>query len=147
MNDNNKEKGISYQIFHSYTKEDRKSVEYLYDELSKAGYKPWMDTKDILPGEEWEISIKKAIKNSDFFLAFLSKKSVSKRGFLQKEIRYALNILEGMLDNDIYLIPVRLEECEIQEKLKALQWVNLYEVDGFDKLIKAIEIGIKRRQS
>jgi hypothetical protein len=56
------------QIFLSYAREDRKRVEKLYQELSKAGFKPWMDKRDILPGEKWELAIQKAIQRSDFFL-------------------------------------------------------------------------------
>ncbi len=147
MDDTIKDKRSSCQIFLSYTQADRKKVESLYDKLLKAGYKPWMDTNDILPGEKWGTSVKRAIKKSAFFLACLSINSVSKRGFLQKEIRYAKNIMEGMLDKDIYLIPVRLEECEVNENLKAIQWVNLYQKEGLDKLFEAIEEGIKRRKT
>ena len=120
----------SYQIFLSYTRKDK--VESLYNKLVEAGYKPWMDTKDILPGEKWEISLKGAIKNSAFFLACLSGNSVSKRGYVQKEIRYALDALDEMLDEDICLIPVRLEECEVHEK------VNYYRLKAV-----ALESGCK----
>lgn len=147
MDDTNKNEKGSYQIFLSYARADEEYVESLYNKLVKAGYKPWMDTKDLLPGERWEISIKRAMKKSAFFLACLSKNSVSKRGFLQKEIRYAMDVMEGMLDEDIYLIPVRLEECEVHENLEALEWVNLYEKDGLDKLFRAIEEDINRRKA
>jgi len=147
MDDTVMDEKCSYQIFLSYARADREYVESLYNKLDIAGYKPWMDTKNILPGEKWEISIKRAIKNSAFFLACLSTNSVSKRGYVQKEIRYGLNALDEMLDEDIYLIPVRLEECEVHENLKVVEWVNMYEKDGMDKLLRAIEEGIVRRQA
>jgi isopentenyl diphosphate isomerase/L-lactate dehydrogenase-like FMN-dependent dehydrogenase len=61
MDGTNKDKRNSYQIFLSYAREDREYVESLYDKLVNAGYKPWIDTKDILPGEKLEISIQRAI--------------------------------------------------------------------------------------
>ena len=140
-----KMKKIPHQIFLSYAREDKESAEVLYGKLLRAGHKPWMDTKDIIAGEKWEICIKNAIKNSDFFLVCLSGNSLNKRGFLQKEIRDALNIMDEMLDNDIYLIPVRFEDCSVQDKLNVFQWVNLYEKEGISKLNKAIEEGVNRR--
>jgi DNA-binding NarL/FixJ family response regulator len=133
------------QIFLSYAREDEEKVENLYQKLSDARFKPWMDTKDILPGERWKSSIQKAIRRSDFFLACLSANSVNKRGFLQKEIKDALDIWQEMLDSDIYLIPVRLEDCEVPESLCEFQWVDLLEEDGWTQLVKAIQVGMERR--
>ena len=92
------------QIFLSYAREDEEKVKNLYQELSDAGFRPWMDKKDILAGERWRSSLQTAIRRSDFFLACLSANSVNKRGFLQKEIKDALGIWQEKLDDDIYLI-------------------------------------------
>jgi hypothetical protein len=133
------------QIFLSYAREDKEEVESLCQKLCDAGFKPWMDTKDILPGEQWKSSIRKAIRHSDFFLACLSKKSVGKRGWIQREIREALDIWQEMLDSDIYLIPVRLEDCKAPDRLRDFQWVDLFEEDGWTRLVEAVEVGIERR--
>ena len=132
------------QIFLSYAREDKEKVENLYQKLSDAGFKPWMDKKDILPGEVWKSSIRRAIQCSDFFLACLSANSVSKRGFLQKEIKDALDIWQEKLEDDIYLIPVRLEDCRVLDSLRKFQWVNLFEEDGWTRLVKAIRVGMER---
>jgi len=133
------------QIFLSYAREDRGKVEKLYQKLSEAGFNPWMDKKNILPGEKWEVAIREAIRRSDFFLACLSANSVTKRGWIQKEIKDALDIWQAMLDSDIYLIPVRLEDCKAPESLRDFQWVDLFEEDGWTRLVEAIEIGMERR--
>ncbi len=134
------------QIFLSYAREDEERVGNLYQKLSDAGFKPWMDKKDILPGEQWKPCIAQAIQRSDFFLACLSASSVTKRGVLQKEIKQALDTWEGKLVSDIYLIPVRLEDCEVPEGLYDFQWVNLFEEDGWARLVKAIQAGMERRR-
>lgn len=132
------------QIFLSYAREDKLKVAALYQKLCDARYKPWMDIKDILPGERWRISIGNAIRTSNFFLACLSKNSVSKRGYLQKEINTALEIWQEKLEDDIYLIPVRLEECDIPDALADFQWVDLFQNDGWERLQKALRVGIER---
>ena len=133
------------QVFLAHAHEDKERVEDLYQELSDAGFKPWMDKKDILPGERWESCIQRAIQDSDFFLACLSANSVNKRGFFQREIREALRIWQEKLESDIYLIPARLEDCEVPEKLGGFQWVNLFEASGWTRLVKAIQVCIERR--
>jgi len=134
------------QIFLCYARRDRERVEALYQELSDAGFKPWMDTKNILPGEKWKVTIERAIRQSDFFLSCLSANSVNRRGFIQKEIRQALDIWQEMLDSDIYLIPVRIEKCKIPDSLLDFQCVDLFEDSGWTDLVRAIRVGMKRRQ-
>lgn len=131
-------------IFLSYAREDFEGVLELYNKLQAAGFKPWMDKKNILPGEKWEQSIWKAVRRSDFFLIFLSANSVNKRGFLQKEIREALNIWKEKLEDDIYLIPVRLDDSEIPTSLSEFEWVNMYEESGWESLLRSISAGMER---
>jgi hypothetical protein len=134
------------QIFLSYARKDEEKVENLYQKLSDAGFKPWMDKKDILPGEQWPSSIQRAIRDSDFFLVCLSTNSVKKRGWVQKEMKQALDHWQEKLEDDIYLIPVRLEDCEPPESLRAFQWVDLFEKDGWTQLQEAIRVGMERRK-
>ncbi len=133
------------KIFISYAREDKKVVEVLYSKLVTAGYEPFLDTRNILPGEEWEIRINKEIKEFIFFIIVLSTNSVNKRGYLQKEIRQALEMWSYMLDNDIYLIPVRIEECSVPDKLARFQWVDLFKSNGYEKLMASLESGLIRR--
>jgi uncharacterized protein (UPF0147 family) len=133
------------RIFLSYAREDKEQVESLYQRLSDAGLTPWMDTKDILPGEKWPSAIERAIQGADFFIACLSTRSFDKRGFIQKEIRRALDAWQEKLGEDIYLIPARLENCPVPEALQEFQWVNLFEEDSWEKLLRAIREGVKRQ--
>ena len=133
------------KIFLSYTRADTERVEALYERLSNAGFEPWMDKKNIIGGEQWKRSIQTAIRKSDFFLVCLSRHSFGKRGFLQREIRIALDVREELLDSDIYLIPVRLEECDVPDNLADINWIDLFEADGWPKLTKSFHEGVIRR--
>lgn len=136
-----------HSAFISYTRLDKVFVEQLYDRLKDAGFSPWMDTKNILPGEDWKRAITQAIRTSTFFLACLSKNSVRKRGVIQEKLNEALDIWKQKLHDDIYLIPVRLDECDVPESLKKFQWVDLFSEEGFEKLTQAITAGIKRLEN
>jgi hypothetical protein len=74
-------------VFISYAREDFDAARILYDDLRAAGLIPWLDKESLLPGQQWEIEIKKAIENSTYFLAVLSSNSVDKRGYVQKEFQ------------------------------------------------------------
>jgi len=133
------------QIFLSYARKDQVIVEELYDQLSAAGFKPWMDVRNLLPGEDWLRAIRKAIQASTFFLACLSTNSVERRGIIREEIRTALETWQRMLPGDIYLIPVRLEECHAPEDLAVFHWVDWFRPGGFERLVEAIHEGMRRR--
>ena len=69
-------------------------------------------------------------------LVCLSKESVAKRGFLQREIKDVLDVADEMPEGRAFVVPARLEECEVPERLRRWQWVNLYDPDGYDKLLR-----------
>ena len=134
------------RIFLSYTRADERPVKQLYAQLQAAGFAPWMDTEDLLPGQKFEYHIRKAIRASDLFLACLSANSVSRRGVIQREIGEALDILQEKLDEDIFVIPVRLEPCEVPERLREFHWANLYDPQGLPKLLQAIRTQMAQQQ-
>lgn len=128
-------------IFISYAREDFEIAERLYNDLSKSGLKPWMDNKDIIAGQNWKITIINAIKESSYFIALLSSNSVSKRGFVQKELKLALNILDEFPRNQIFIIPVRIDNSKPHDiTLHELQWVDLFPSyeNGFNEILRAI---------
>ncbi len=135
------------RIFLSYAREDFEKVEQLYRDLQALRFfKPWMDCHDILGGEDRELTIQKAIRSADFFVVCLSSDSVNKRGWVQRELKKAFDIWKEKLDSDIYLIPVRLDECQVPDNLAGFQWVDLFKADGQERLLQAIRVGLERRQ-
>jgi hypothetical protein len=110
--------GQENTVFISYAEEDSKSAKRLYDDLKRTNLTPWLDKESILLGQNWENEIGKAIKNSRYFIALLSANSVAKRGYVQKELKGALEEQDKFPESGIYLIPVRLDDCEMPyEKL------------------------------
>lgn len=126
------------KIFISYAREDEETAEKIYASLVNEGHSVWMDRKKLVPGQEWKMEIEKAIQASDIFLACLSNHSVDKVGFVQTELRRALEVADLMPEGKIYIIPIRLDECEVPFKLKNLQWVNYFEIGSGENLLRAI---------
>lgn len=134
------------RVFLSYTEPDRDAVKSLYRRLQMAGYLPWMDVFDIVGGEEWETAIRGAIGETDFFVVCLSSDSVGRRSFYNTEIGIALKILEEQPEGEIFLIPTRLDECNVPDRLKALNWIDLFDAEGHERLVRALNVGIDRRR-
>jgi hypothetical protein len=117
-------KGV--KLFVSYAREDEYAADFLYQRLAQAGFTPWMDKHSILPGERWDAATQSGLREADFFVACLSSTSVRKRGYLQREFKFALEKWRELLADDIYIIPIRLDDCEIPQELSAFQWIDLY---------------------
>ena len=130
----------SPRVFICYAREDLDMAQQLHDDLERAGVSPWIDQEDLLPGHKWELIIEQAIQSSSFVLVLLSQTSVSKRGFVHKEIRQAVSLLDEFPDSAIFIIPVRLEACQPPRQLEGLQWVDLFPdyQAGLTELLKVL---------
>ncbi|NJL60111.1 MAG: toll/interleukin-1 receptor domain-containing protein [Desulfobacteraceae bacterium] len=129
------------KVFISYAREDIETAGKLYHDLKQAGISPWMDKEDILIGENWKVAIRQAMKESSYFLALLSSNSLSKQGYVQKELKMALDILSEMPPSGIFLLPVRLDDCHpLDERLQDINWGDLFPSyeEGFQKILRVL---------
>jgi formylglycine-generating enzyme required for sulfatase activity len=135
------------RIFLCHASEDKPRVAELYHKLKAAGYHPWLDKEDLLPGQDWRREIEKIIRDRyNIVVVCLSCNSVTKRGVVQQEIKWALDVLDQTPEGTIYLIPARLEPCDVPDRLSQVHWVNLFEPDGFEKLKQALDFELGKRQ-
>ncbi len=124
------------RVFISYVEEDCRSALRLYDALLAEDFNPWLDKKRLLPGQNWTRAIERAIDLSHFVIFLFSRHSKHKRGGFQAEIRYALNRSRDVPLDDVYIVPVRLEDCD----LPAQVFDQLHRVDLFPDW----ETGVRR---
>jgi TIR domain len=130
------------KAFLSYAREDVVSARKLFNDLGKAGVSVWFDKVSLLPGQRWKSAIRRGIRDSRFFVALLSSNSVNKRGYVQKELKDALEVLDEYPESAIFLIPVRLEDCRpSDERLGEIHRVDLLPnwKEGVASILKAIE--------
>jgi hypothetical protein len=131
------------KVFLCHASGDKPAVERFYNTLVNDGIDAWLDKKNLIPGQNWQYEIPKAVKSSDVVIVFLSSLSVTKEGFVQKEIRIALDTADEKPEGTIFIIPARLENCEVPERLARFQWVDLFEEDGYERLYKALQLRAK----
>jgi hypothetical protein len=122
------------RIFLSYAREDEDKALNLCKKLEESGFTTWLDIVNLEPGDNWVESIRSAIHQSDFFVPLISRNTKDKRGYLQKELKLALDLLEERKKAGIKIVPVRLEESDVPEPLAQFHWLDIYQNEGFEKL-------------
>ena len=127
------------KVFLCHAHADREAVRTLYTRLTNDGVDAWLDKEKLLPGQDWELEIKKAVRAADVVVVCLSKQ-FNQRGFRQKEVRLALDTAMEMPEGEIFIIPARLEECDNLESLRKWHWVDLFEDDGYEILMRALRV-------
>lgn len=86
-----------------------------------------MDQFNLLGGQDFDAAIRTALRDCTHFVALVSRHSVSKRGYVQKELREAFRLLEEFPPGDVFVIPVRLDNSTPRdERLRRLHWIDLF---------------------
>jgi len=94
------------RVFLCHAKEDKPTVRDLYRQLTAEGWLDvWLDEMNLFPGQEWDIEIEKAVEQADVVIVCLSNKSVDKEGYVQKELRFVLNIADEKPEGTIFVVP------------------------------------------
>ncbi len=137
-------------VFLSYCHENRKDVELLRNELIVAGEKVWWD-RDMLPGADWKQEIYKAMRDAYAVVLCLSKESQQRnKSGIFPEADDAIEAYREYAPGSIYLIPVRLSDCEVPPiainatlRLDRLLWVDLFppgkRAEGVERVIQAVQ--------
>src|SRR6185503_1717247 len=122
------------KVFLCHSKDDKPKVRELYRRLVADGFDVWLDEEKLMPGQDWDLEIRKAVRESDVVIVCLSSGSTTKAGYVQKEIRFALDVADEQPEGAIFIIPAKLEECFVPDRLSKWQWIDLLNEIGYKKL-------------
>ena len=137
---------MTLKVFISYAKEDQKAAIIYYDLLLQEGVSPWLDVKKLLPGQNWEAEIEKAFSDSNLVILLLSQKSVTKRGFVQREANDAVERLRYKQPTDIYVIPLLLEPCEVPSQIaNRLQYIELSTPGAWEQVRASLNLAAEQQ--
>jgi hypothetical protein len=120
-------------VFLSYCRDNAAEVARLHDDLTKAGLTVWWD-QQIRPGADWKLEIRTAMKNSSAVVLCLSQEAQQRvTTGIYPEALDAITQYRMHRPGEVFLIPVRLNECEIPpielddlRYLDRLQFVDLF---------------------
>ena len=130
------------RVFLCHASQDKPIVRELYQRLKAEEWiDPWLDEEKLIGGQDFDFEINKATRDADAIIVCLSKTSVVKEGYVNKEIRRALDIAQEKGEGAIYVIPLRLDDCEPSfEQLRKLHWVDYFKPTASEKLIKSLRV-------
>jgi len=98
----------------------------------------WLDAENLQPGQDWRHEIRNAILKCDVVIVCLSKTFDKQQGYRHEELKIALDKANLLPDDDIFIIPVRLEACEMPEGLGHLHRVDLFKSGGYRRLLESL---------
>lgn len=133
------------RVFLCHASQDKPAVRDLYRRLKAEPWiDPWLDEERLLPGQDWNLEIEKAVESSDAVMVCVSNTSVAKEGYVQKELRQVLNIALEKLEGAVFILPVKLDDCPLPRQLKDKQALNYFPASqqdaAFDKLKTSLKI-------
>ncbi len=128
----------SQSIFLCYSKIDREVVREIYAKLKQNEFMPWLDEESLEPGQNWQSEIRECMRRAARVIVCLSKNSLACNGFVQREIKIALEVADEKPQSTVFIIPLRLENCELPEGLKHLHRVDYFDRNQFEKLLKSL---------
>lgn len=115
------------KVFICHSSQDKPVVRELYNRLLQEGWiDPWLDEKKLLPGQDWDLEIEKALEDSHAVIVCVSNKSATKEGYIQKELRFVLDIALTKPEEEIFVIPLRLEDCRPPRRLRVFHYVDYF---------------------
>jgi len=138
---------MTLKVFISYAKEDRAVALDYFDRLATEGASPWMDERKLLPGQRWEFEIDRALKEANVVALLMSAHSVNKRGFVQREALEALEQLRYKKHDDIYILPLVLEPCEVPPTITdKLQYIDMTSPKAWERVREALSLAAEQQQ-
>lgn len=135
------------KVFLCHASQDKPSVRDLYKRLcAESWINPWLDEEELLPGQDWNLEIEKAVESSNAVIVCISNVSVAKEGYVQKELRQVLNIALEKLEGSIFVIPVRLDDCPLPRQIRERQALDFFPEDRRDAAFKKLIASLKIRK-
>jgi hypothetical protein len=133
------------RVFLCHSSDDKPTVRELYQRLDSEGWMDvWLDEKKIYPGQDWNYEIEQAVEKADAILVCLTKNSVTKEGYIQKELRIILDFADYKPEGTLYVIPVRLEECEPPKRIRRWQYADyfpeIHRKIAYQRLLESLKI-------
>ena len=133
------------RVFLCHTTQDKPIIRQLSERLEAEGWiDPWVDEEKLVPGMDWNAEVEKAVSNSDAIIVCLSKHALPENKYIQRELKFVVDHALEKAHHPIFMIPIRLDDCEIPRHVQSWQYFDFSVYDGrrqaYNRLIKSLEI-------
>jgi DNA segregation ATPase FtsK/SpoIIIE, S-DNA-T family len=115
------------RVFLCHASQDKPIVRELYQRLALESWiDAWLDEERILLGQDWDLKIQKELDAADAVIVFISDVAMKKEGYVQKELRLIYDIALNKPEDVIFVIPLRLEDCQPPWRFRLWQWGDYF---------------------
>ena len=136
------------RVFLCHSPADKAAIRELYERLLKYSWiDPWLDEKKLLPGQDKNSEIKKAVQTANIVIVGLSKTSIAEEGNVQREYKYALDATLDKPGGTIFIIPLILEDLngvDVPKDLKPLHCEDYFpkkrRTTAFERLLQSLKV-------
>ncbi len=136
-------------VFICHASEDKETAMKIWERLKQEGLNPWIDKEGIRGGDQWDQLLEKQIRGVDYFLVVQSRAMADKakqKSYVNKEVKLALEEQLKFPDQIAFILPVKIEECELREELMSVQCTDLTHWSNIDNLLKDVRRDQQRRK-
>ncbi len=107
----------SKQVFISYARPQQAIAEQVERYLLAAGYRVFRDTRDIAPGDNWDMTIEQALNASTHMVLLLSAASMPYRKEVHREWFYFDQQQKPIL-------PLYVQDCTLHSRMTAYNYID-----------------------
>jgi hypothetical protein len=134
------------RVFLCHSSGDKPIVRELYQQLDAEGWiDAWLDVEKLYPGQDWTLEIEKAVEAADIILVCISNNSVTKEGYVQRELRMVLDLADYKPEGTLFIIPIRLEECDPPRRLRPWQYADYFPQNDRERAYRRLLVSLRNR--
>lgn len=133
-------------VFLSCSAHDLNAARAYYEKFRASGWiQPWLEEEDLLPGQDSRLEIEKAVRSADAVLVFLSSRSVSQEGQVQRQLKLALDVADEKPEGTVFVIPIRLDDCSLPHRLRTWKPVDAFPADRQERAYERVLASLRLR--
>ena len=132
--------GNKLRVFICHASRDKPDARIVYELLTLVGAEPWLDERNLVVGVPWEDQIEEGVPASDVCILLLSKDSVTKEGYVQREIRMVLRYADEKPEGTAFVMSLLLEACDVPSDLQRYHYAR-----RFEQVLTALDIRAKNK--
>ena len=134
----------TYDVFISHSSRDKAVANRLAEGLQAQGYEVWLDTREVLVGDNIVDEVYAGIADSKFMVVLLSNASCESQWVTEEFTSARMTEIEN---RQVVILPAKIEECKIPAPLNTKKYAD-FTKDwnfGFQEIVTAIKQHPKRQ--
>ena len=123
-------------VIYQVEERTKKKVVELCAQLRACNIDVFMFSESMPIVEDHEVEMEERIRSADSVIICYSENFEKGKGYRHQEVDIALNEQKKRPRGNVYLVPIRLDECEVPAYLNRPRLLDYFKKDHFDKIMR-----------